>query len=76
MKRNFYSMYCCFLDLLQLASLVLQAVSMKTKKMHRMFLKRNWSSLRTMQMLLSKHILKKSMMYKLLLQTGLLPGRF
>ena len=27
-------------------------------------------------MLLSKHILKKSMMYKLLLQTGLLPGAF
>ena len=25
---------------------------------------------------MSKHILKKSMMYKLLLQTGLLPGRF
>ena len=49
---------------------------MKTQKMHRMFLKRNWSSLRTMQMLLSKHILKKSMMYKLLLQTGLLPGAF
>ena len=41
MKRNFYSMYCCFLDLSQLASLVLQAVSMKTQKMHRMFLKRN-----------------------------------